>query len=431
MAPKAERLALQLDGVVVADGVAGGREEVALLREDRLAEHRPLRAGRVLADRRGPRRLLGLLPGAQALRRRLAGVGHEPELVDASDELLGVAGAVVRRLREHVHHQAGEAGVGEGRLGDRFGDVFVGELTDLARERRASGEHHVAHDAERVDVRGGADLAARRLLRRHVARGPEELPVQRELGGGLLGFEDADEAEVEDLRDLGVAVRLEDHVPGLEVAVDELVFVRGAEPLGDRAHDVGGPGGRKRPVLSERAGECPPRQVLHHHEQKTLVGRAEVGYRDDVGVLDARQRAALADEALREGLVRREFAVHHLDGEVLIQVAVRGPVDARHPAGSEELRDGVAADRPPDERIDGALDEGSPIEPAPLHVPGVGRPTFRANQHRRRQSYHARTSRSDCFHGRHNPRAGAGSPTPCVVGSFPGASRSCAAPRTA
>ena len=144
----------------------------------------------------------------------------------------------------------------------------------LALERDLAGEHLVEHDAERVEVGLAGDGRAQRLLGRDVVGRAEHAAV----GGQPLLVERAGDPEV---GDLGRALLVDQHVLGLDVAVDDVAGVGGAERprdldrvghrLGDRQaavaadpllerlalhvleHDVGPPvvlaGSRSRPTM--------------------------------------------------------------------------------------------------------------------------------------------------------------------------------------
>ena len=96
----------------------------------------------------------------------------------------------------------------------------------LAVERHIPGEHLVEDDAERVDVRLAVDVVAERLLGRDVVGRAEHAAV----GGQPVLVERAGDAEV---GDLGRALVVDQHVLGLDVAVDDVVRVGAAERAGD------------------------------------------------------------------------------------------------------------------------------------------------------------------------------------------------------
>ena len=106
-----------------------------------------------------------------------------------------------------------------------------------AGERRTAGDQLVQQDAGAVDVDGGGLRAALGGLGRDVGGGADELVRT----GQARGVGEARDAEVGQHRvHLGRRARLEQHVGGLEVAVDHAVGVAG----GERVRDLGGEQGR-------------------------------------------------------------------------------------------------------------------------------------------------------------------------------------------
>jgi hypothetical protein len=97
----------------------------------------------------------------------------------------------------------------------------------LAVERDLAGEHLVEHDAERVDVRLAVDVVAERLLGGHVVRRAQDAAV----GGQPVVAQRARDPEV---GDLGRALRVDQHVLGLDVAVHDVMPMGAAE----RARDL-------------------------------------------------------------------------------------------------------------------------------------------------------------------------------------------------
>ena len=83
--------------------------------------------------------------------------------------------------------------------------------------------------------------------------------------------------------------------------------------------------------------------VLHHEEERAVVGGAEVGDVDDVGVLDARGGARLAPETLDQIGRARVRRVQDLDRHALADLDVLGLVDAAHAAFAAQALDVVAA----------------------------------------------------------------------------------------
>ena len=100
------------------------------------------------------------------------------------------------------------------------------------------------------------------------------------------------DAEVEQLDELGaVGGRHDDHVVGLEIAVDDADRVRGAEAVAD-LHEHG-ERARQIDAGARPLAEALPAQELHDDERRAVVELDEVGDVDDVAVADAVDRAAL------------------------------------------------------------------------------------------------------------------------------------------
>jgi hypothetical protein len=106
--------------------------------------------------------------------------------------------------------------------------------------RRATAQQLVKHRADRVDVGARVDLLAARLLRRHVGRRAEHRALrgrhrigrfrQSTVERGLLGAHPLREPPVDDD---GLAERAEQHVAGLQIAMDNATCVRVGHRFGD------------------------------------------------------------------------------------------------------------------------------------------------------------------------------------------------------
>ena len=120
------------------------------------------------------------------------------------------------------------------------------------RERRAGRHHFVQHAAERIKV--GAKIQIGRiaaLLGRHVERRPHQRPAARlvHLPGAKVAFQLRD-AEVDDLHRFAGSGQ-DEHVLGLQVAVDDPGLVRRGQRVRNRARVSRG---------SRRRQRAPPRQ---------------------------------------------------------------------------------------------------------------------------------------------------------------------------
>ncbi len=178
-----------------------------------------------LGERSQHRRGLSRRPaGARGLdREHVLEVGDQLEIVGVPPvEVLG-GGAV-----EHGRQRGRDLRTQSLHVGQRLADVLHrhGDLV-LALERDLAGEHLEQHDAQRVEVGLAGDLVAERLLGGDVVGRAQHAAVGRQ----ALLVERAGDAEVRHLR---AALRVDQDVLGLDVAVDDVALMRDAE----RARDL-------------------------------------------------------------------------------------------------------------------------------------------------------------------------------------------------
>jgi hypothetical protein len=207
-------------------------------------------------------------------------------------------------------------------------------------EGQLPGDHLVEDDAHRVEVAAGVELPPLGLLRAHVLGGAAHqagLGEARCPGARLLDLGDAEVEHLDEVR--LVAAPLDHHVLGLQVAVDDpagVCLAQGREDLGADPDDAGL---RQRELLGDDAGEVPAGQVLHGHEQRPVLGLAEVEHGDGVGVVEAGGGLGLAVEPLRHLRVVGEAAVQHLQDHRPVQGEVAGLVDLAHATLADERLD--------------------------------------------------------------------------------------------
>ncbi len=210
-------------------------------------------------------------------------------------------------------------------------------MVRLPHEGRASRDDLVEDGPERVDVgvRPVLRRGAARLLGRHVGRRPEELAHDRQPLAHVLLV--AREAEVHELRD---ALRVDDDVVGLHVAVDDpvLVGVREGErePVGDLRRAPGG----KLAFLDELLAL----DELHDEVGPPAHGSGVVDL-DYVPVAELADRGRLAPEAFERLLARARRVEDDLDRDVSLEPGVEPAVDDAHAAAAELAIDPVMVDR--------------------------------------------------------------------------------------
>ncbi len=98
--------------------------------------------------------------------------------------------------------------------------------------------------------------------------------------------------------------------------------------------------------------QAPAVEVLHRDVEQAVGLGAEVEDLDRVGVIQARRGLRLPVESSGEGGVVGVLAVHHLDGDGLLEGDLSRPEDGAHRAAADEVLDHVfAGDRSPDEEV--------------------------------------------------------------------------------
>jgi len=175
------------------------------------------------------------------------------------------------------------------------------------------------------------------LLGRHEARRADDRAGLRQQRRGWLD-EPADLTRVALLREPpvdhdGLPELSDQHVVGLEVAVDHAARVRVRERLGHRDHvrQQLEPRSQRGPAL-ERVRQGLAGDEPHRVERRTVGPRARLVDRDDRGMLQARRdhRFALEPRAQRG----RE---HLLDRHRAAEPAIEGADDLAHPARRDRL----------------------------------------------------------------------------------------------
>ena len=227
-----------------------------------------------------------------------------------------------------------------------------------ARERQPARRHLVADDAAGEEIGAAIDVAASRLLRRHIRHGAERDPDRRRVLAGCArrvglafgaarGERELRDAEVEHLR---LPAARDEDVRRLDVAVHDALGVRGIERVGDLDRDVERAIEGQRPardLFLERAAV----EQLHHHVLLAVV-LADVVQRADVRMVQRRGDARLATEPVERLAARGQLRRQELQRDVPPEPHVFGAVDDAHPSAAKAVDDPVRAD----ERADHAND---------------------------------------------------------------------------
>ena len=202
----------------------------------------------------------------------------------------------------------------------------------VALERTPAGEHLEQHRAQREDVGAVIDPGAAHLLGRHVADRAENharlgpTGHRRRVGAGALGGQ----PEVEDL---DAAVARDEEVVRLQIAMHDLLVVRGGQADGDLDADLDRLARRGRSSLEPLPQRLALEQ-LRHGIGRSLV-HADVMNGEDVRVRERRDRLGFALEAGAAIRVLRNQRRKDLDGDVAIETGVAGAIHLAHPAFTE------------------------------------------------------------------------------------------------
>ena len=189
--------------------------------------------------------------------------------------------------------QAGQRGVGVG----------------LAEERDPPGEALVEDQPERVEVGAAVELAAADLLGRQVlGRAHHHVVARQVLAGGVEALGDAEVGQQH------AAVRGDEDVAGLDVAVDEAGVVGGVERRGDARADVDRQLRAQPRLHVEELAQALAVDQLHDDGLAAAVLEHVVDG-DDVRVGQAGDGDGLAAEPLGDDGVGRQARLEPLEGD--------------------------------------------------------------------------------------------------------------------
>ena len=274
------------------------------------------------------------------MRRRHAGSLH---LCQPREQLTRTRRTAIRRALQRRDHDVAKqlrnlGAVGRRLRRERIGlepAKHAGHVVALSGKR--TREQFEEDHAGRVDVRPHIEVVPEQLLRRHVgwsthhaagARQPRAVAAARWLG----------DAEVDQLHHLGFAGR-DDHVVGLEIAVQDLRGMQRVEAAQDATDDEERLAPRQRSTTLHPRAEVFALDELHHDAGQARGRRAEVCDRHNVGVADAGHQGRLPFKPPHHVVVHLG---EDLDGHRHAEPVVTRPIDLAHPTPAEHRLDAVA-----------------------------------------------------------------------------------------
>ena len=191
-------------------------------------------------------------------------------------------------------------------------------------ERRCPGQQMVKSGAETVDVAGTVFPSGGDFFRTDIERAA--VGILRLLFLGLIADGDPE------ISDLGIAVRIQHDIAGLDIVVDNAViggvfeaFGGIVDPLDDIIDREGGAFGQQQLLFQRTAGH-----ELHDDVGLPLIDAAGING-DHAGVVDGCRRAGFVQEPF---LSARSFGIHDLHRHFAVQRDIQRAVDRRHAAPS-------------------------------------------------------------------------------------------------
>ena len=244
-------------------------------------------------------------------------------------------------LGDHALEPLGDLGALLAERRRRVFDVHARQLEPVrGGERHLAGRRLVQRHAERVKVRPLVHGAPLRLLRGEVVRGPD-------------GHVDASRGDVPrdrprdaEIGDHGAAVRVQQDVVHLQVAVDHPLAMGEGKTVGDVPRDAQDFVFGERALIGDQRAEALGAQV--HDEVHMVAGFPHGADADDVGVLEFGRGLTLVAEPARELRIPGVAGLQHLyrDGGAVRLPAHEHPGE---PALTEQTLEVVGAEGLADE----------------------------------------------------------------------------------
>ena len=263
--------------------------------------------------------------------------------VEHLTQLVGGLEAVCRVLLHALEDDALKVGVDTGvdlaRRNRQLVDLLECDRDSVVTVKgNAAGGALVHHDAQRVDIRGGAEVLTAGLLGADVVGGSQHVVVLREVA--VLGARDAK------VHHLDVAVGQHHDVLRLNVAVDDLVLVGDRKRGADLRADLGDLLGVEGAVALDAALKVGAAQVLHDDVIGVAV-LAPIVDAHDIGGGETGCCLGLLLKACGEGCVASILRQHDLDGYRAVEDLVLRTEDGRHAACPHLILEEVSSPEDP------------------------------------------------------------------------------------
>ena len=277
-----------------------------------------------------------------AERRELRRIAIRDHLADRGGHcrrrFVAVGGLLLQRLVDDAVEPGHRGAARQGRrLLVQHGVEHVNHRR--AVERHLARQHLEEHRRQREEIGAGVERLATHLLRRHVVRCPDDGAGLGEARRALRAEAAGDrpgQTEVEQLH----AVRRQEEVRRLQVAIDQPARVQGVEGVEDLQRNGGGVGRRQRPACHARA-ERLARKELHRHDQP-VVGLLDLVELADVGMRDAGRGPGFTPQPFARRVVG--LAANRLQSDGTVEPLIAGRVHDPHASLADLPFDLVASD---------------------------------------------------------------------------------------
>ena len=152
---------------------------------------------------------------------------------------------------------------------------------------------------------------------------------------------------------LGPAVRSQEDVCRLDVAVDQSRIVGGAQGEHDFSGKLRGPARLEGALAYQGFAQREPARDILHLDEVEAFDAAEVVDRDDVRVEQVGGRSGLGPELLADlRLLHNQPGIHHFQGTVTSQTQMPGLENTGHRALAQHRLHSILAHSPADQRVD-------------------------------------------------------------------------------